>query len=112
VKAGRLRLLAVTHSNRMPSAPDVPTLQEDPGIAGFESVAWIGLFAPKGTPAEAIQVLNRLVANALQDPEVVTVLATGGFTAAASTPAQLAEAVKREYEQWGAVIRKHNIRVE
>lgn len=112
VKAGRLRLLAVTNSKRMPSAPEVPTLQEDPGIAGFESVAWIGLFAPKETPAEAIQVLNRLVARALQDPEVVTVLAAGGFTAAASTPAQLAEAVKREYDQWGAVIRKHNIRVE
>ncbi len=112
VKAGRLRLLAVTDSKRMPSAPEVPTLQEEPGIAGFESAAWIGLFAPKGTPAEAIQVLNRLVANALQDPEVVSVLAAGGFTAAASTPAELAEAVKREYEQWGAVIRKHNIRVE
>lgn len=111
-KAGRLRLLAVTSAKRMPSAPDVPAVQEEPGLAGFESLSWIGVFAPKGISAEQVSVVNRLVANALQDPEVVAVLASGGFTAAPSTPAQLAETVKREYEQWGAVIQRHNIRVD
>jgi tripartite-type tricarboxylate transporter receptor subunit TctC len=111
-QAGKVRLLAITGATRTHTAPDVPTAAEALGLPGFESLSWFGLFAPKGIAADQVKVLNRMAANALQDPEVTKVLSTGGFTASHSTPAQLADRVKREYENWGKVIRSSNIRMD
>lgn len=111
-EAGRLRLLAVTNLERLASAPDVPTIEEALGVKGFQSLSWIGVFAPKGTAPERIAKLNQLIANALQDPDVIRVLKAGGFTAASSTPQELGETVKREYDNWGAVVRKYNLQLK
>ena len=112
VKAGRFRALAVTGAKRTPAMPDLPALREDAELGGFEALSWMGLFAPKGVAAEPVRALNRYLSAALKEPEVINVMASVGFTAEPGTPAELGDSVKREYEKWGEIIRRHNIRLE
>ncbi len=112
VKAGRFRALAVTGAKRTPAMPDLPALREDAELGGFEALSWMGLFAPKGIAAEPVRVLNRYLTAALKEPEVINVMASVGFAAEPGTPAELGDSVKREYEKWGEIIRRHNIRLE
>jgi tripartite-type tricarboxylate transporter receptor subunit TctC len=112
IKAGKFRPLGVTSAKRLAVLPDVPTMREDAELSGFESLSWIGLFAPKGTAPEQIRLLNGLAAKALRETEVVSALAAAGFSAEPSTPAELGESVRREYDKWGEVIRRHNIRID
>lgn len=110
-KAGRLRPLAVTSAKRLPELPDVPTMQES-GLAGFEAYTWFALFAPRGTPPDVINKLNKMTNAALKDPAVLQQMAQASFTPAPSTPAKLADTVKSESAKWSKIIKEKNIRLE
>lgn len=111
IKTGRARALAVTSTKRLPELPDVPTMQES-GLQGFEAYTWFGLFAPRGTPAEVVNSLNKMVNAVLKDPEVLAKMGQAGFAASASTPDELAQTVKKEHTKWGKIIKEKNIRLE
>ncbi|MFM8556440.1 MAG: tripartite tricarboxylate transporter substrate-binding protein, partial [Betaproteobacteria bacterium] len=88
VKSGALVPLAVTSAQRDPALPEVPTLAEQ-GVTGFEALAWWGVFAPAGTPADIIARMNRELASALSEPAVRTRLTGLGMSLRLSQPAEL-----------------------
>ncbi len=111
IRNARLRALAVTSALRLPELPEVPTMQES-GLAGFEAATWFALFAPRGTPPEVIETLNRMANVALTDPAVLEQMKQASFTPAPSTPAQLAETVRSDSVKWGRIIKEKNIRLD
>jgi tripartite-type tricarboxylate transporter receptor subunit TctC len=110
VKSGKLRALAVTSAKRSPVLPDLPTVAET--LPGFESIAPYALFAPTGTPAEIIALINREVNAVLLMPEVREKLAEQGIEVSGSTPDALASTVKSEIAKWAKVIKDGNIKPE
>jgi len=110
IKSGKLRALAVTSARRSPVLPDLPTVAET--LPGFEAVAPYGLFAPAGTPAEIIALINREVNAVLLMPEVRDKLAEQGIEVSGSTPEALAMTVKSEIAKWAKVIKDGNIKPE
>jgi len=111
VKAGKLRALAVTGSTRAPQLPDVPTLMES-GVPGYEAYVWMGLLAPKGTPAPIIDKLQRAVVAVLALPEVKSYMSTAGIEAVGSTPAEFGRFFRSEKELWAKVIRETGAKVD
>src|ERR1700694_2176219 len=87
IKAGKLRPLAVTGAQRSPQLPDVPTVMES-GVPGYEAYVWMGLLAPKGTPAPIIDRLYRAVEQVLGSDEVKTYMAIAGIEVVGSPPAE------------------------
>jgi tripartite-type tricarboxylate transporter receptor subunit TctC len=112
VKAGRLKALAVTIPRRSISLPDVPTLAEAAGMAGFDVRAWIGFIAPAGIPREARTRLAAEVQRALDTPEIKARLVAAGLEPADLTPEQFAEFLKTQNERFGSIIKAANIKVE
>jgi len=110
VRAGRLKLLGVGSPNRVPIAPDAPTIAET--LPGFESLTWGVLFAPAGTPRPIIERLNHEVNAVLQLPEVASRFAELGITNRPMTPEEVAAFVAAETQRWGKVARRANIRAE
>ena len=108
VQTGKLKALATTSPVRLPGMPDVATTKEL-GQGKFDVMNWWGLAAPKGTPAEAIQWLQKEFALALHDPSVVKRLEDLGFVIYASTPEQFADRVKRESLLYQELIKKRKI---
>jgi len=110
VKAGRLRALAVTTVARAEALPDVPTLAEF--IPGFEASQWVGLVAPKDTPAAIIDRLNGEIKAALGDPRMKARFAEIGGVVLPGSPADFGKLIRDETEKWAKVIRAAKIRVE
>jgi tripartite-type tricarboxylate transporter receptor subunit TctC len=110
IKAGRLRVLAVTSGTRSEALPDIPTVGEF--VSGYESSIWWGVGAPKGTPAEIINRLNKEVNAGLADRTVKAQLADLGGTPLPGTPADFGKLVADETEKWAKVIRGGNIKPE
>ena len=108
----KFRVIAVTSAKRVPELPDVPAIQEVPELAGFDVLSWLAMFAPKGMAADQVRTMNRIMTTALKDPEVATGFTNAGFAIDATSPEALSAYVKREYDKWGDVIRKNNIKVE
>lgn len=111
IKAGKVKVYAVTSAKRVPSLPDVPTLQEL-GLKGFEVGIWHALYAPKGTPKPVIDRLVAALQEAVKDPVVNQRFADLGATAypvERVNPAALAAHVKAEIDKWGPVIRKAGV---
>jgi tripartite-type tricarboxylate transporter receptor subunit TctC len=105
VQGGQLRALAVTSKTRVPQLPDVPTVEEAGGLAGYELIAWFGAFAPAATPAPIVARLNEAAVKAAASPEVKERLGSGlGITVQASTPAELAASVKAESAKWAKAV--------
>jgi tripartite-type tricarboxylate transporter receptor subunit TctC len=111
IKSGKLRALAVTSAQRSPVLPDLPTVAEA-GLPGFEAVAPYALFAPAGTPADIIALINREVNTVLGSPELRSKLADQGIEASGSTSAALASTVNTEIAKWAMVIKNGNIKPE
>jgi tripartite-type tricarboxylate transporter receptor subunit TctC len=111
VRSGRLRALAVSSKNRLPSLPDVPTVAES-GFAGFEADQWYGVVAPVGTPAALVARLNAEINKALALPEVAQQLAAEGAVPTPSTPREFGELIAREIPRWGEVVKSGNVRLE
>ncbi|WP_245153434.1 Bug family tripartite tricarboxylate transporter substrate binding protein [Allopusillimonas ginsengisoli] len=103
VEAGKLRALAVTTADRSKTAPDLPTMQES-GFPEFDVSSWFGVIAPKGTPDEVIEKLNKAMRDALAKPDVQSRLEDLGAVPADTTPAQFGDFIKSEVDSWAKVV--------
>ena len=110
VKAGKVRALAVTTATRSEALPDVPPVSDS--VPGFEASTWQGIGAPKGTPAEIIDRLNKEINAALADPQIKAHLADIGSIPAPMSPAEFESMIAAETEKWGKVVRTANIKPE
>src|SRR5512134_3194119 len=107
IKSGKITVYAVTTPTRIPTMPDVPTLDEL-GLKNFELSAWHGLWAPKGTPKPIIDQLSKALQAAVQDPAVkqrFADLVAGPVAEASATPAALQTRMKNEIDRWGPIIK-------
>jgi tripartite-type tricarboxylate transporter receptor subunit TctC len=111
IKAGHLKALAVASKQRLAAIPDVPTAAEA-GLKGFESAAWFGFLAPKGTPRAAIDRLNREIVAAVADPVVRSRFTDFGAEPISSTPEELGKFISAEVIKWREIIQKGNITLE
>ena len=110
IRAGKLRPLAVTTTTRWEGLPDIPTV--DDFVSGYEASAWVGFGAPKNTPTEIVDKLNKEVNAALADPKMKARLADLGGAVLPGSPADFAKLIAEEIEKWGKVIRAANIKPE
>ncbi len=111
VQGGKLRALAVTTRTRSPSAPDVPTMEES-GVAPFDVSSWFGLIAPKGTPKEAIEKINKVVNAAFDKPELKEAYAKLGAVAEHNTPQQYSDFIRSEVASWAPVVKASGAKVD
>jgi tripartite-type tricarboxylate transporter receptor subunit TctC len=110
IRASRLRALAVTSATRSEALPDVPALGDF--LLGYESSSWFGVGAPKNTPPEIIDKLNKEINAGLADPKIKARLADLGGTMLAGSPADFGKLIAEETEKWGKVIRAAGIKPE
>lgn len=111
VKAGRVRLLAVTGKERLAMIPDTPTMAEA-GVPGFESLNWNGIVAPARMPRDIVDRLNRELVRAIKMPDVVEKVAAQGNFVIGDTPEQFAAYIRSDFEKWGRVVREAKIKIE
>jgi tripartite-type tricarboxylate transporter receptor subunit TctC len=104
IKAGKLRVLAVSSSRRLASLPNVPTLAEA-GFPGMEDYTWVGLFVPAGTPADIAQKLNAAVLDAVKSPDIKERLEGLAFEVTAAPLRETSDYVKSELVKWAKVVR-------
>ena len=109
-EAGKLRALAVTTAAPLGGAAGIPTVGEF--VPGYEASEWFGIGAPKATPAEIIEKLNREINAALADPKIKARLADLGGTVLAGSPADFGKLIAEETEKWGKVIKFADIKPE
>jgi len=109
-RGGSVRALGVTSPQRWPSVPDVPAIAET--VPGFESVGFYGISAPKGTPPEIVEILNKAVGEALKDPKLVARLAEIGGIPKPMTPAEFGKLVSDETEKWRKVVEFAGVSVD
>jgi tripartite-type tricarboxylate transporter receptor subunit TctC len=110
IRAGRLRALAVTTATRSQALPDIPTVGEF--VAGYEASGWQGLGAPKNTPADIVEKLNKETNAALADHKIKARLADLGSTPLVGSATDFGKLIADETEKWGQVIRTVNIKAE
>jgi tripartite-type tricarboxylate transporter receptor subunit TctC len=101
--SGRLRPIGISSAKRSPAAPLVPTVAES-GVPGFETVQWIAMSAPRGTPRPIIDRLNAELAAGVKSPELVERLSSQGYDPALSTPQQLGDYIKVELARYRKLI--------
>src|ERR1700749_4261422 len=109
-RSGTVRALGVTSPKRWPGLPDVPAIAET--VPGFESVGFYGISAPKGTPPEIVEALNKAVNEALQDPKLVAKLADLGGIPKPMTPAEFGKLISDETEKWRKVVEFAGVSVD
>src|ERR1700681_4301915 len=110
VRGGTLRGLGVTSPQRWPGVPDIPAIAET--VPGFESVGFYGISAPKGTPPEIVDILNKAVGEALKDPKLVERLTMIGGIPKPMTPAEFGKLIADETEKWRKVVEFSGASVE
>jgi tripartite-type tricarboxylate transporter receptor subunit TctC len=110
VRSGKLRALAVTTAARADALPDVPAAGEF--LPGFEAGDWLGVGAPRGTPPEVVDLLNREITAGVADPMIKARFADLGGTPLSLTPEEFGRLLADETAKWGRVIRAANIRAE
>ena len=103
IRAGKLRALAVTGPTRSEALPDIPTVGEF--VPGYEASGWFGVGAPRNTPAEIVDRLNKEINAALADPKIKARLADLGGTVLAGSPADFGKLIADETEKWGKVVK-------
>jgi tripartite-type tricarboxylate transporter receptor subunit TctC len=108
VRAGKLRALGVTTATRLGSLPEVPTIAE--AVPGYEASTWNGVGAPKGTPREIVEKLNREINAGLADPRIKARIADLGSMPLPLTPAEFGKLLARDTDKWAKVIRAANIK--
>jgi tripartite-type tricarboxylate transporter receptor subunit TctC len=110
VKAGKLRPLAVTTASRLGVLPDVPTVADF--VPGYEASGFAGIGAPKGTPADIIELLNKELNAGLADSKVKTRIVELGGTVLGGSPAEFGAILTEAIEKWTKVIKFAGIKVE
>ena len=108
IEAGKIVPLATTGPTRPDYMKQVPTVAEA-GFAGFEALNWYGFVAPGGTPAPILDRWNEEIVKALRDPAVVKTLGEHGVTTRPTSRAEFATFMKREYDQWGKLVRDRGL---
>src|SRR5262245_41491304 len=110
IRSGRLRALAVTTATRSEVLPDIPTVADF--VPSYEMSAWFGFGAPRNTPVEVLNRLNREINAGLADPKIKARLAELGGTALTGSPIDFGKLIAAETDKWGKVIRAANIKPE
>jgi tripartite-type tricarboxylate transporter receptor subunit TctC len=111
VKAGRVKVLAVSTIKRSPSAPDVPTVAEL-GVAGYDFAPEIGLLAPAGTPPAIVTRMSQEIAKALKSPEVAQRFAQLDIEPVGSTPAEYAARIRAANEKYAQAVKVSGARID
>lgn len=111
VQGGRLKLLAVTSPQRLPARPELQTVAES-GYPGFEALAWNGIFAPAGTPADVITRLNVDINAAMAEPAFRQNMAKQGLLIGGGSPASFKSFIELEARKWGDIITKAGIKLD
>lgn len=109
IDSGQLRALGIASRERSKVMPELPTIAEATGIAGFEAVSWYALMAPAKTPDAVIGKLHGAVTEALKVPEVVAAMAAQGAQPIGNSPAELATVIAADTERWTKVIKEAGI---
>jgi len=110
IRAGKLRALAVTSTMRSEALPDLPTVNDF--VPGYEVSTWAGIGAPRGTPPDIIERLNREINAGLESAGIKARYADMGATPFAGSPAEFGKFMAEDTEKWAKVIRAANIKVE
>jgi tripartite-type tricarboxylate transporter receptor subunit TctC len=110
IKAGKIRPLAVTSTTRSEVLPDLPTVADY--VPGYEASAWYGIVAPKGTPADIVERLNREINATLGDPAVKARLGDLGASSLPGAPGDFGKLIADETEKWAKVIKFAGIKAE
>jgi tripartite-type tricarboxylate transporter receptor subunit TctC len=110
IRSGKLRALAVTTATRSEVLPDIPTVGEF--VPGYEASTWLGIGAPKNTPAEIVDKLNREINAGLADPKIKARLADLGNTPLVGSPADFGKFIADETDKWGKVVKFAGIKPE
>jgi tripartite-type tricarboxylate transporter receptor subunit TctC len=110
VKAGKLRALGITGPKRSSRYPELPTIGET--VAGFEMVAWFGLFAPAGTPTEPVARLRAEVAKFLATPDIQAKINARGPEPWVSTPEEFAGVIRRAYDKHALLVKTLGVRID
>jgi tripartite-type tricarboxylate transporter receptor subunit TctC len=103
IKAGKLRALGVTTASRLEALPDLPTVGDF--VPGYEATAWLGVGAPRNTPAPIVDKLNKEINAVLSDPKMKARLADLGGTVLAGSPADFGKLIVDETEKWAKVVK-------
>ena len=111
IKAGKLRALAVSGMTRSPQLPEVPTLAES-GLAGYSAYVWLGLLAPKGTPAAIVERLYRELKASLAAPEVQAFMKDTGTEVVGSSPSEMDAYFREERERWARIVKETGAKVD
>ncbi len=111
VRAGKVRLLAVTSSRRLESLPDIPTLSEA-GVPGYEVTIWFGVVSPAPTPRPIVERLSREIATIVKQPSFRAKFLEGGIIPVSSTPEELATTIKNDIQRWPKVLRDAGVNPE
>ena len=111
IKAGTVRAIAVTGSQRSDSLPDIPTMIES-GVAGYTAVTWNGILAPAGTPPEIIEKLNKAIRQVLTNPEMIQRYASIGTTVLTGSPEDFAKLIRDETVKWRRTIQASGLKAE
>ena len=111
IREGRARALAVTGAKRAAAAPEIPTMIES-GLKGYELYVWMGMLAPKATPAPVVERLHREFVTALRAPAVKTFMDGAAIEAVGSTPAEFGAFFREEKARWAKIIKETGARVD
>jgi tripartite-type tricarboxylate transporter receptor subunit TctC len=111
VKANKLRPLAVGTARRSPAVPEVPTVAEQ-GFPGFEAALWLGIVAPAGTPARAVERLSRELNGIVATPDFREAMDKNGAEPISNTPQQFATLIRQEADRYGKVVKALGIKLD
>jgi tripartite-type tricarboxylate transporter receptor subunit TctC len=112
LQANTIKLLAVAAKKRNADLPDVPTVEEARELATFEVKAWIGLFAPRGTPPDIVKKLSADVSAQLAQPDVVKSIRDFGFEPASETVEQFIELMRRDSKKYGEIVSRIGLKID
>ena len=111
IRSDKLRVLATSGVKRSSQLPDVPTLDEV-GLKGYSAYVWMGLLAPKGTPAAIVDKLQREFKTSLASPEVVKFMDDAGIETVGSTPSEMDAYFREERDRWARIVREVGAKVD
>ena len=109
--AGKVRALATSGKKRSAVMPDVPTLAEA-GVPGYEAMIWLGLIAPKGTPQDVVDYLNKHINTVINNPEVKEAWPKQGAVPMVKSPEEFDAFLRKDIDKWANVVKTANIKVQ